>query len=306
MRPPSLKAMWPFFLHIQNYYDLHAHNALNIGATAQTWTLASLAQFYVVIPFVLLGLWRLGGAVSNGKIAALPWITALAFIACFAMRWYGAPADNNAYVASKHYFPTHLRLDELLAGVLAAHWVLHSPRRLARAMRFWPVILIASLAAFLPVGLRKEESPPFLFIWGYTLAGIGSVGLILIAWWFGEGRYRGDTTRGIKPASLPVRWFAQIGVWSYSIYLWHQPTGQILALKLRNGLFNRMVRMHMDPWHWRLQYFIAAAIYFPIAIGLGVAMYYLVEKPSLKLRERLVPRHALRSGRTEGPPVQAE
>ena len=291
VRPPSLGEMWPFFLQVQNYYDLHVHEKLNIGAVMQTWTLASLMQFYLLIPLLLLLLASVGGGARGGKIRALPWVVAGIFIACFAMRWRAAPANSRDYDAWRHYFPTHLRLDEPMAGVLAAYWVIHARPQVDRLMRYWPLILIASLGALLPVALRKEEGPRFLIVWGYTLAGVGCLGLVMVAWWRGQPRADGTVRR----APAPVRWFAQIGVWSYSIYLWHQPTVQNLAPKIRTRLFTRMDRMHLDPWHSPWQYLIEAILFFTMAVGFGAVMYYLIEKPFLRLRARVLP------GRTAPP-----
>src|SRR5258706_3260644 len=158
MSPPRFADMCPFFLQIQNYYDLHVHNKLNIGAVMQTWTLVAIVHFYIVIPLLLLLLARTSRAAGK-RIAALPWGVLAAFAACLWMRWQAAPANAEGYDSWKHYFPTHLRIDELLLGVLGAYWVVYARPQLNRAMRYWPLILIASIGALLPVALRKEEGP---------------------------------------------------------------------------------------------------------------------------------------------------
>jgi len=112
-----------------------------------------------------------------------------------------------------------------------------------------------------------------------------------------------------RRAPGPVRWFARIGLWSYSIYLWHQPSAQTLALKVRGRLFTRMDRAHLDPWHSPWQYFMSAAIYLTIAVGIGALAHYLIERPALKLRDRLLgraPRRAASSTDVTTPrePVQ--
>jgi peptidoglycan/LPS O-acetylase OafA/YrhL len=117
---------------------------------------------------------------------------------------------------------------------------------------------------------------------------VGCVGLTLVGWWISQPRPDGTPRRA--PAPAPVRWFACIGLWSYSIYLWHQPSAQILALKVRARVFARMDRAHLDPWHSPWQYFISAAIYLTIAVGIGAVAYYLIERPALKLRDRVLGR----------------
>jgi peptidoglycan/LPS O-acetylase OafA/YrhL len=115
----------------------------------------------------------------------------------------------------------------------------------------------------------------------------------MVGWWFSQPRADGSIHR----AAWPVLCFAQIGVWSYSIYLWHQPTAQFVAPKVRARLFDWMVRRHMDPWHSPFQYLMSAMIYFSMALAIGAIMYYLVEKPMLWLRERLIMRTTASAGR---------
>jgi peptidoglycan/LPS O-acetylase OafA/YrhL len=278
--PPSLADMWPFFLQVQNYYDIHVHHKLNIGAVMQTWTLVLLIHFYLLAPLLILALRKLSGP----RLPALPYVVGAMFIACFVMRYRAAPATQNDYDAWKHYFPTHLRLDEPLAGMLAAWWAIHFRDRLTKLIQStWPILLLVGVATFLPVALRLEEGPPFLVIWGYTLAGVGCVPLILVAWHF-------SSSNASRAPAAPVRWFSRIGLWSYSIYLWHQPTAQLLAYKVRARIFSAMTRLHSDPWHSRFQYLMSALIYFTIAISIGVVMYYLTERPTLLLRDRLLAR----------------
>ena len=286
MRAPPFGAMWPFFLQVQNYYDIHVHHRLNIGAAMQTWTMVSLIHFYILLPPLLLLLAKLDGKRSLGSIRALPWVVLAIAVACLAMRWRAAPLTADGYDAWKHYFPTHLRIDEPMLGVLAAYWVLHARPTFERAMRYWPLVLLISVGALLPVALRAEEGPRFLVIWGYPVSGLGCLGLVLVAWWFTQPRP--DGSRHLPPR--PVAWFARIGVWSYSIYLWHQPLAPHLARMVRDRLFEIMVRRHMDPWHSAYQYLMSAAVYFSIVIAIGAAAYYLIEKPSLRLRERWIPR----------------
>lgn len=65
---------------------------------------------------------------------------------------------------------------------------------------------------------------------------------------------------------LNARVVALIGVWSYSIYLWQQP------------LLNRR-----DPH----SAFTAFPLNLILAFALAATSYYVVEKPALRLRQRL-------------------
>src|SRR5262249_7480517 len=66
---------------------------------------------------------------------------------------------------------------------------------------------------------------------------------------------------------LNLSWVAYIGVLSYSLYLWQQ-------------VFLVQDRWKYQPWHW-------VPISWALAFGAACASYYLVERPFLRLRERL-------------------
>ena len=291
MHAPALREMWPFFLQIQNYYDIHTHNKLNIGAAMQTWTMVSIIHFYIILPPLLLLLSKLSGRKGAASVRALPWAVVAISIACFTMRWRAAPWRADDYDAWKNYFPTHLRFDEPMMGVLAAYWVIHARPLVNRVMRCWPVVLLLSIGLLLPIALRTEEGPRFLLIWGYTAGALGCLGLVMIGWWLAQPRADGS----VRPAPLAVKCLAQVGLWSYSIYLWHQPLAPLLARKVRDKIFELMTRRHLDPWHSQFQYLASAIVYFSIVLAIGVSMYYLLERPTLLLREKLVPRRAASS-----------
>ena len=269
----SLYDMWPFFAHVQNYVEPE----FGAGAVMQTWTVVSLVHFYLLFPIILMMAMKLGDGKAGKPIKSLPWIVLGIAVICFGFRYANAPARGYDYDAWRNYFPTHLRIDEPMFGVLAAYFVVQFPAAVERVMRYWLVILIASVATLLPTAFRKEESPRFLVIWGYTLAAVGCTGFVMLAWWVGQRK--AEMTD--KPVSFPVRLLAYLGIWSYSIYLWHQPLAQWMAMKARIR-----IKMWDSPFHFPIMVF----VYLMFSIGIGAAMYYLIEKPALKFRGRVVPR----------------
>jgi peptidoglycan/LPS O-acetylase OafA/YrhL len=66
---------------------------------------------------------------------------------------------------------------------------------------------------------------------------------------------------------LNLRWVTQVGLWSYSLYLWQQPF---------LFHFSTPAIYHIFPYNY--------AIVFALALG----SYYLIEKPSLRLRRYLL------------------
>ena len=81
---------------------------------------------------------------------------------------------------------------------------------------------------------------------------------------------------------------AALGRYSYGIYIWHLFAAQV-ALDLLPGMA------------WESTSPAAQAVKYSAAIGIGVLATVLVEKPALRLRERLVPARADR--RTAAPRV---
>jgi len=109
----------------------------------------------------------------------------------------------------------------------------------------------------------------FMHTFGFALMylGFGVLLLILLAW-----------ESGTKDRAM--RWVAGIsvvGVYSYSIYLWHMPMQRwgIRWLRHVNG--------------GELGFYAESAIYVIGSIVVGIAMAKLVEMPVLRLRDRWYP-----------------
>jgi len=75
------------------------------------------------------------------------------------------------------------------------------------------------------------------------------------------------TAENIYTRALNLRWIAHLGVLSYSLYLWQE-------------MFLVQGRWASQPWHW-------FPISWVLALGAACSSYYLVERPFLRLRERL-------------------
>jgi peptidoglycan/LPS O-acetylase OafA/YrhL len=115
-------------------------------------------------------------------------------------------------------------------------------------------------------------SSPFVPTFGYTCLALG-YGCLLLAFVTiepGEGRL--GRAMGSRPAGV----LAWVGLWSYSIYLWHVELSVLVgALAGRAGS-----GVPRDVW---------VAMYLAASVGLGVVMGRLIERPFLALRDRLFP-----------------
>lgn len=233
------------------------------GVWNHTWSLAVEEHFYLLLPLLLVLLLRRRAANPADPFAWLPALFLLVATLCLALRVtvaLHAPFDPRT-----HHFPTHLRIDSLLFGVVLAYFHHYRPDWFPlRRTRERGLLLAVGLLAFLPPFLFPAESTPWLSSIGLTLLYLGG-GAILWA------------LRGWEPRpTRPVRALAFLGSRSYSIYLWHMPVA-IWGIALARRL--------LPTWNWYL-YFL---VYFLGSFLLGLLMAHLLELPLLRLRDRISP-----------------
>lgn len=241
-----------------------------------TWTLAIEEHFY----FLLAGwvAWRCRRR-PEAPFDGLPlWFAGVA-LACLALR-AATSSSGLPYSHVTHLFPTHLRIDSLLFGVLLAHaWHHRDLGDRAWLPRAAPWMALAGIALLAPPFVWKIEETPWIAVFGLTGIYVGG-GLLLLA------------LLAVEPRRL--RWLApltRMGRDSYSIYLWHMPVsawGVQLAIEARGG-----------PLLWPTY----AALYLGGSLLVGVVLARAIEWPVLRLRDRLYPS---RSGKLELAPSGPE
>lgn len=251
-------------LFVQNYFR---------GVWNHTWSLAVEEHFYIGLPLLLLGLIWMGRRVGDPFRLMVPLGAAgavgLAGLRCVNAWW-------QPYSNPSHLFPTHLRADSLLAGVLLAYaWHFHRAGfdRFVGGRR--RMLLVAGVACFVPAFLFALETAWFVSTLGLTLFALGSV-LVIAA---GLG----------SEAPAVARWLAPVGGRSYSIYLWHMP-----VLIWGVPLCERAVGYRLDDG-------VRMAVYLLGSLVSGAGMAWLVEKPSQWLRDRWFP--SLSERRAGGTPA---
>lgn len=276
----SAAAIWPYLLHVQNYYGPLVER---IG---HAWSLAVEEHFYLLLPLLLLGLTWIAARrnkPSHAPFAAVPWICLGLLATCLGLRLW-AWHTTTEFDEFTHHWPTHLRIDSLFVGVALSYGVHFARPRMDALRRGWPAIAALSLACFAPF-TRATYDSALAYTIGYTLLATGSAGLVLLAWFASEAAAADSPPNrpaATAPAAalLPVRWLARIGTYSYSIYLWHMPFTVPIVMHLRG---------HIGLWGSPLHYPLMLAVYACLAIGLGTLMFHLVEWPALALRERFFP-----------------
>lgn len=266
----------PYLLNVQNYSS-NAPFVLN-----QTWSLAIEEHFYLALPFLLLVLISFGR--HRNAVRAVPFIAVFVMVLCtlarFFLNWH------RPFNLLTHYYPTQLRIDGLAMGVLLAYLHHYRPTVLSRIARRRSLLLLIGAVLVSPMLFLDLENR---FVWtiGYNMLYIGYA-CILVAFV--------HTPVGIEGGMLgrffagPVsRALAAVGLFSYSIYLWHLTLSQA-AVRWLEGHVTYLNSFPEADWlFW-------TSVYVSISILVGVEMGKLIELPALALRDRLLPSRATALG----------
>jgi len=257
--------IWPNLVHLQNYFP---------SARGHTWSLAVEEHFYLLLPLFLLPVIRYRR--PDGSMPAIPIAAVTLIIVCTTLRILINP--RLPLVWQKLIAPTHMRIDGLFFGVMLAYFYHLYPEKLARVGRHRALLILLGLALISPMAIIDQLNSPFVFTVGFTLLYLG-YGSILLAFVHIKP---GDGPLGKAIKSPVARIIAWIGVFSYSIYLWHIDLSNI---PIEGWLMPRLPHKPLS-----LFWLISTVASMGGAILVGVVMAKLIEMPVLKLRERLFPR----------------
>ncbi len=240
-------------LYVSNYQQ--AWGRPFVPELSHTWSLSIEGQYYLLWPFVLLGLHRLRASrsVQTGVLLAL-------MVAVWVHR-------ANLWTDQAHYLPLYLRtdtrVDVLVAGSLLALLTLWGLLRVGEG-RWLRAPALAGIAVLGVVSCFSETGDVHLYRdYGLVAVTLGATALVASVIVDPDWSFH-------RVWSLsPLRW---LGLRSYSLYLWHVPVFLMVATNLGHR-----------------------PVPFKVVVGLGSALalaeasYRFVEQPFRRRRSRPQP-----------------
>lgn len=251
---PASEFFWQVLFHVQNYF----HTPLKV-----LWSLAVEEHFYLAVGLILPWLARRGTDKQTYAAGLLGVILLSPVVRIAGVEAGYSNLDLQTF--------THFRVDGLAAGVLLALVSLEWPEKFAKIARPHGLYLVLTVVCYVLAGWWHETALGNTL--GYSLGVLGSVALVLafVNW---------------NPPSMSIwifRVLAWLGIYSYSIYIWHFPFANYGEIALR--------KIGVDTL-WQLLF-----AKYVLAIFCSVAISKLVEMPMIRLRNRLFPTgvHAIES-----------
>ena len=235
------------FLHVQNYAET---------PLAHLWSLAVEEHFYLALGILmpLLIRWR-----ASARTLAFSVIGLMA--TAWALRSAGLAVGVDPHDLQVQ---TQYRVDALGMGLLIAIAAVHFPVLFERLKQQRLILAAAGILGFALLTVLGDGISRVLV--GYTVAYLASAALILSV-------DKVHVPRAVKPI---VRALAFLGLYSYSLYIWHNGLGNVVAAKVASVLG--------ITWPDAV-----VVMKYGASIVGAVVVSKLIEMPMINLRDRLFP-----------------
>jgi peptidoglycan/LPS O-acetylase OafA/YrhL len=233
-----------------------------------TWSLAVEEHFYLLVALVLFFLGR-AKRDDPDPFASVPrWgLGVLALVLAFRVLTVALLPVRY----KMNTLGTHLRIDGLLFGTLLAYYYYYHGQAMQRFVSSYALPLLFASALGVAPALFLDWMHPFIRSLGFTLLYLAFGGFMAVLL----------LERRCAAAFRNVRWLAalsSLGVYSYNIYLWHTPFARWVT--------EPMIKYTVCPITPEALFLLNVVQ----SILVGGLMTWLVELPTLALRNRLFPR----------------
>jgi peptidoglycan/LPS O-acetylase OafA/YrhL len=263
---PGLDHAWKFLTFTLNLNIDYA----NARAFSHAWSLCVEEHFYLVLPLLTIALLRRPSMRKTAFIAAAVFLGGLALRA-FALHHLRTLEPGSGtfdiYYLEDIYYPTWTRLDGLLFGVLLAATQIFRPswwQALQRQSLFLFGAAIACIALTIPLFAPRYDN-------ALGLAAAGTlVGFPLLS--FGLACLLVSFVSPHSPLSRRIPGARLIATLAFSLYLSHKAVFHLVQLALPQFCEDHPVGV--------------LPIYAISAFAVAAALYFAVERPCLKLRDR--------------------
>jgi peptidoglycan/LPS O-acetylase OafA/YrhL len=260
----AIAPLWQFLTFTTNLFPDYFHH----HAFSHAWSLCVEEHFYVVLPAAV---WLLARRPSSGAVVLAAVTVLVAGMVLRGWLWqhevvpYLQVRSGERNVILRYveviYNPTYTRLDGLLAGVMLAAVKGFRPRWWSRLMEWGWVLLAAGVAGIgVAMWIEPVSGVGAIVVFPLLSASLACVLLAAVSPRTWIGRYRVPGAR-------------RLAALSFSLYLTHK-----------------------QVYHWVQDSFgavleqsdlLAFAAYNGAALAVAALLYVCVERPALRLRERL-------------------
>jgi peptidoglycan/LPS O-acetylase OafA/YrhL len=254
---PGLQAWWQFAAFIVNLTIDYGRNQ----AFSHAWSLCVEEHFYLAFPLIAAALTRRPSARLFMAVCAAVCLFGIALRTGVWLHDAAADPPRNWFIEDL-YYPTWMRLDGLLVGVVLATVQVYRPQQWAWLQSRSGRLLLAGLAVSgVALWLFRDRTGLLANALGWPVLSLG-FGLLVAAASAADGP--------LGRWSIPgAGWVAAI---SYSLYLSH---------KIAMHLVHVTIAPTLAAHRWLL-----FATYALAVLVCGAALHYLVERPCLRWRDR--------------------
>ena len=275
---PGLSPAWQFLTFTENFRINYAVDQ----AFSHVWSLCVEEHFYLLLPLLVLVLMRkprFGKAVALILGILAFGIAIRGYIYLHQLKPLLLAGNDDFYLryVERIYYPTDTRLDGLLVGVVLASVKTFRPLWWEKMMsRSYLLLILGVLSCGGAMWLFFDRFGFYGTVVGFPLMSLGLALLVAssispqVLGWL-ERVLPG--TWGERIRSLSAQSFNVMATLAYSLYLTHKQIGHLDHLYLSS---------YMQSGGWS-----SVMILFSSSVIAATLLYLLVERPFLRLRERL-------------------